>query len=364
MILGLLQQLVGIIQPSHVYYGSIGVLCLLAIGIVIILKTGSEYATKAQLQNLRRVGLSNSNMTDQYDAQYSIPEGASNQDSIRIKALFIHPIKSCGPVEVESAVLRKSGFVYDRAFSFAVQPTTKTPDDSTQSKFISQRTKPSMALIKTEIWAPHKLSDTRDPLVQAGGCILVRFPDTGPVTWLQRVRASIEQGDWNATPRCSFIVPYEPTSTSISQHNLQTQAFQIHSRDVTGLDMGRIPSIANALPKLQHFLGYSDKHKLQLFKCIPQSLLRTTLNLAPIVNIGSPAVHGFTDQQPIHLNSLASVHAVSELLPVENRPLDALRFRANIWVTGAAAHDEDAWLRCRIADAKSTDEDASVVISV
>lgn len=365
MILGLLRQLAEVIQPSHLLYGSIAIFILLAVAAIGLTQSGSEYAARSQLRNLRRIGLTHSNMKDQYDDKYSIPEGAPNKGLIRIKALFVHPIKSCEPVEVESAVLKKSGFVYDRAFSFAVEQTVKTEDqDAGQSKFISQRTKPQMALVKTEIWAPHQSSDERDPLVQAGGCILVTFADPDPATWIKKLRASLEQRKWDATPQCSFVVPYEPTPDQIRQYSLQTKAFTIHVRDVIGLDMGRNPSVGNALPKLQRFLGYSEKHKLQLFKCIPQSLLRTTLNLAPIVNIGSPAVHGFTDQQPIHLNSLASVHAVSTLLPPENRPLNALRFRANVWISGAAAHEEDNWLRCRVAGRDSKDDDASLTISV
>lgn len=59
-------------------------------------------------------------------------------------------------------------------------------------------------------------------------------------------------------------------------------------------------------------------------------------------------MHGYTDQQPININSLSSVHAVSALLPFENQPLNALRFRANMWIAGLPAYAEETWKRYRI----------------
>lgn len=39
---------------------------------------------------------------------------------------------------------------------------------------------------------------------------------------------------------------------------------------------------------------------------------------------------------------------MSKLLPRENQSLNALRFRANIWFTGAPAYEEETWKRYRI----------------
>lgn len=112
--------------------------------------------------------------------------------------------------------------------------------------------------------------------------------------------------------------------------------------------MGGFGSAPAALAKLKKFLVIKDHHLLTLFRCTPDTLVRTDKNLAPLRHIGSPEIHGYTDQQPIHINSLSSVHTLSKLLPPEQQPLDARRFRANIWITGAPAYDEDTWKRYRI----------------
>ncbi|KAH6994761.1 quinon protein alcohol dehydrogenase-like superfamily [Fusarium venenatum] len=92
----------------------------------------------------------------------------------------------------------------------------------------------------------------------------------------------------------------------------------------------------------------TEHQDLTLLRCTPETLLRTDKNLAPLEHIGKSAVHDYTDQQPVNINNLASVPAVSALLLKENRPLNALRFRANIWITAAGAFDEETWKRYRI----------------
>jgi hypothetical protein len=45
--------------------------------------------------------------------------GASREVAGTIKALFVYPIKSCYPVEVDSALITETGFEFDRQFCFA-----------------------------------------------------------------------------------------------------------------------------------------------------------------------------------------------------------------------------------------------------
>ncbi|GKT66533.1 molybdopterin cofactor [Colletotrichum tofieldiae] len=286
-------------------------------------------------------------MTDQFDLKYAAPDGTKITGPIRIKSIYIHPIKSCGFVEVNRALLSKTGFLYDRCFALATEAAD--PDTGTVSwKFLSQRTKPQMCHIKTDIWVPHRDSDQNEPLVQAGGCVVVTFPDPDPPSWAQRLETLLHTRSLSTNPKVSFIVPLQPTPTLVDEFGISLKTFGIHARDAKGLDMGKIPSVAAALPKLKKFLAIPEKRGLTLTRCTPDTLTRTDRNLAPLKYIGSPAVHGYTDQQPVNLNSLSSVHAVSALLPPENRPLDALRFRANLWITGAPAFAEEAWKRYRI----------------
>ncbi|KAL4726697.1 hypothetical protein ACLX1H_005585 [Fusarium chlamydosporum] len=223
-------------------------------------------------------------MGDQMQSKYDLPENSPNSGPIRVKAIFIHPIKSCAPIELDRGQLTKSGFYLDRFFAFAIEANRPESEGGMIWRFISQRTKPLMSQIKTEVWVQQLENDERDTL----------------------------------------------------------------AKEARGLDMGNLPSIAAALPKLKRFLNIPDHQKLTLLRLTPDNLVRTEKNLAPLEHIGKPAVHGYTDQQPVNINNLASVHAVSALLPKENQPLNALRFRANIWVTGAPAFDEDTWKRYRI----------------
>jgi uncharacterized protein YcbX len=336
MLLQLVQGLQGF-NASTILYGSIALVLLLSLVFAAIVQNGNTSKTRRSLRHLRRLGLSasDSNMTDQYNPKYAIPEETAANGPIRIKSIYIHPVKSCGPIELNRALLTKTGFMYDRCFAIAAETDGKW-------RFISQRTKPGMARIETELWLPHGGSDSSDLLVKAGGCVVLRFPDLDAPDWTGRLETFLQTGDFFATPEVSIVVPLQPVD------ELKPKTFNIHRRDTNGLDLGQIPSIAVALPKLKKFLQIPEKQPFTLLRCIPESLLRTDLNLAPLEYIGSPAVHGYTDQQPVNINSLSSVHAVSTLLPKENQPMNALRFRANLWVTGAPAYAEETWKRYRI----------------
>lgn len=336
MLLQLVQGLEGL-NASTIFYGSIALVLLLSLVFAAIVRNGNTSKTRRSLRHLRKLGLSSSssNMTDRYHPKYAIPEHTAANGPIRIKSIYIHPVKSCGPIELNRALLTKTGFMYDRCFAIAAETDGKW-------RFISQRTKPGMARIETELWLPHEGSDSSDVLVKAGGCVVLRFRDPDVPDWSKWFETFFYTGDFFATPEVAVVVPLQPVD------KLKSKTFNIHRRDTNGLDLGQIPSIAAALPKLKRFLEIPERQPFTLLRCTPESLLRTDLNLASLENIGSPAVHGYTDQQPVNINSLSSVHAVSTLLPKENQPMNALRFRANIWVTGAPAYAEEAWKRYRI----------------
>lgn len=357
MLLQLLQCLTDSLSGSTILYVATALLVLLGSGLTIAIQSSNASTIRRQLKHLRLQGIkaSMSNMADQYDAQYAIQEDMKATDQpILIKSIYIHPIKSCGPIELDQALLTKTGFMYDRCFALATE-TDSGP--STEWRFISQRTKPTMSLIQTQLWLPDRSSNPDDALVQAGGCLLVTFPDPDleyrPLSWFDQLDAFVHKGQTaNPTPDISFIVPLNPTPSQISAYDIGLKTFGIHARAAQGLNISQIPSIATALPKLKRFLRIPASKPLALLKCTPDTLLPTTKNLAPLEHIGSRAVHGYTDQQPININSLSSVHAVSALLPRENQPLNALRFRANIWVTGTVAYDEEEWKRYRIVPRK------------
>lgn len=354
MLLQALQYLQGNLNASTIIHGAWALILPLTLGLVVGIRNGNAQTTRRQLRHLRNIGLPTSNMADQYDPKYAKPEGTEIDGPIRIKAIYLHPVKSCGPVEVNRALLTKSGFMYDRCFALATE--VKNPESGTKWRFISQRTKPYMSLVKTEIWLPHKDSDPNEPLVQTGGCVVITFPDPDTPTWTSRLGTVFDGRTLSKSTETSFIVPLKPTPAQIKKFGLQLKSFTIHARDAEGLDMGKIPSVATGLSKLRRFLRIPEHEGFKLLKCTPDTLARTDKNLAPLKYIGSPAVHGYTDQQPVNINSLASIHAVSAMLPEENQPLNGLRFRANIWITGAPAFEEETWKRYRVLQKNAVNE--------
>ncbi|OQV09362.1 MOSC beta barrel domain-containing protein [Cladophialophora immunda] len=339
----MLAQLLQELDIRSVLHSALRIILLINCAIFIIRGIRHIYITRRSPKHLRRVGINGlSNLADQYDIKYDHDEEAAAKSPIVVKALYIHPIKSCAPIELERAQLTKTGFAYDRCFALAVE----VKKDEWQ--FISQRTKPQMARIQQELWLPGPNGKRGDILVEAGGCLTVSFPDPDPAHPLQRLKAMFETWSLSARPEVRFTVPLLPTPDHINQMKIQMRHFTIHSRQATGLDLGKLPDVAAAIPKLKRFLGLPARQNLTLTRCTPDTLVRTTRNLAPLEHIGTPAMHGYTDQQPVHIINLSSVHTVSKLLPPENQPLSALRFRANIYLTGAPAFSEETWKRYRI----------------
>ncbi|OAL34073.1 hypothetical protein AYO20_06721 [Fonsecaea nubica] len=322
---------------------TLSIILFINIGIFILTCIRHIYVTGKFPKHLQRAGIhSTSNLADQFDAKYGQDQEGTTKRPIVIKALYIHPIKSCAPIELERAQLVKTGFAYDRCFALAVE----VKKDEWQ--FISQRTKPQMSLVKQQLWFPGPGSKRNDMLVESGGCLTVSFPDPDPPNIPQRLKAMLETWSLSAKPEVHFTVPLLPTAEHIRQMKIPMRPFTIHSRQAVGLDLGQLPGVAGAIPKLKRFLHIPERQSLSLMRCTPDTLVRTTRNLAPLDHIGTPAMHGYTDQQPVHIINLSSVHSVSKLLPPENQPLSALRFRANIYLTGTPAFSEETWKRYQI----------------
>ncbi|OAP63162.1 hypothetical protein AYL99_02389 [Fonsecaea erecta] len=344
----MLERLLQELDLHSVIHDALSVILLINCAIFITSCARHIYLAHRVPKYMQRVGIyRTSNLADQYDAKYDGDEETLPKSPIVIKALYIHPIKSCAPIELERAQLTKAGFAYDRCFALAVEAKTD------EWQFISQRTKPQMARIKEELWLPGPGSKRGNVLVEAGGCLVVSFPDPDPAYPLQRLRTAFETWTLSAKPEVRFTVPLLPSPGHINQMKIQMRHFTIHSRQATGLDLGQLPGVAAAIPKLKRFLNIPARQNLTLIRCTPDTLVRTTRNLAPLDHIGTPAMHGYTDQQPVHIINLSSVHSVSQLLPTENQPLSALRFRANIYLTGPPAFSEETWKRYRILPSKA-----------
>lgn len=307
----------------------------------ILLRCGNMYRAQSCLRGLERINVMRSNMEDQFDSKYAISEQSPSEDPIRVKALFIHPVKSCGGVEVQRAVITKTGLFYDRVFAIAAEHEDPGDRSKLQWKFLSQRTKPAMSQIKAEIWLP-KTNGSKSA-GGGGGFAVLKFKNPDTPSWLDRAATIFYNINIGAVPEVTCVLPLQLPDPGTAQ----MRTFKIHGRDAKGLDMSYDPGVVAVLPKLRKFLGIRPDRGFSIMRCTPDTMVPTKRDLAPLAHIGTASSHGYTDSQPVNINSLSSVHAVSALLPVENQPLDALRFRANIWFSGRPAYDEESWKRCR-----------------
>lgn len=65
----------------------------------------------------------------------------SQSKSVTVTNVIVYPIKSCKGINLKSAIISERGFLYDRLFMIVDE----------KGKFVSQRTKPKMCLIETNI---------------------------------------------------------------------------------------------------------------------------------------------------------------------------------------------------------------------
>lgn len=335
----------------------------------------------------RRFGLPSgqSNLKDQYNH-------AGQNRTARVKALFTYPIKSCRGIELPASEVDSTGLKYDRMFTFAqlhakqaCPDTVSEPSSDWQHewRFITARELPRLALVKTELWVP----DLRKPAPTQSSGHARQISDDTPLG--DRVRSRSRKGtvvlesagidadrhrkqsvpfiatDWRSNGGCLLIsFPFEPdfnplglrTETVTIKVPLaptleRAEAKSYTSEDVTvWKDCPQAMNVTNEIPardleKLRYFLGVSKP--LGLFRKDESHLRPVTRNLPEHLANGRFEI-GFADSYSAHLLNLASVRALDASLPEDasmKNHLDARRFRANIYIEGPAAFEEDRWKR-------------------
>lgn len=306
-----------------------------------------------------RIGLrGRSNLQDQYDA-----EDDNNSDNPRVKAIYVYPVKSCQGLELSASEVTGTGLRYDRMFSFAQQVERGSDGDHGQRgkqwRFITQREYPKLALLATELWIPdprkeeakkqrpsrsNRYSRASEQIgsedwARQGGCLIIRFPNETKSALLG-----------TSTEFVTLRIPLVPTPQRVRQKKYTSEPMAIW-RDVpmstnitTEIDM-------NSLTKLEQFLGM--KNSLGLFR-VDFDNLRGISRSLPKHRRDEQFNVGFADAFPVHLLSIASVREVDIQLPNNasvKDELDAVRFRANIYVDGVPASGEDKWMSITIGRA-------------
>ncbi|EHY58868.1 hypothetical protein HRR83_001874 [Exophiala dermatitidis] len=290
----------------------------------------------------RRLGLRGaSNMTDEYDDKYTQPPGTRGDTAWKVKALFVHPIKSCAPVELDVADVDRAGFLWDRKFAFAelLKPQTRqdAPEEEKKPRwtFRTQRQPgyEKLVHVKPEIWLPDAAHAKSSPADK--GFMIVKYPyvPSGPLSDLVRLLIWIGLMD----PEKSFRVPLIPPE----DHNYPIEQVTIWRDAPSWLNLGvHVPD------DFRTYLGVTNP--LTLFRVDPQSY-REVYRCAPRKDeLGYQAVVGFADAYPVHLLNIASVRDVAGRVQKDIPRFSARRFRANIVVSGPSAYDEDDWKKIKI----------------
>jgi uncharacterized protein YcbX len=340
----------------------------------------------------RKLGIKGrSNFADQHSKLYARGGTRTPGNPWTVKALFIYPVKSCAPVELDQSEVLRTGLKYDRQFTLG-QFVTGLPSlegkVTSDWQFMSMRKFPRLAKVETEIWVPDPSAPgykEDGEWVQSEGCIVIRFPfspDTdfsfeGLVNYGTILAAKLAQ---RSEPMLEFRVPFNPTKERMKSKGYQTQELRIWKDAPQALDM-RSEIDPEILAKLKYTLGTSNP--VTLFRIDPENPRQVMKNAPKKEEVGFQTTIGMQDsvctdidaalkmlicsQYPVHILNLASVHDVAAHLPRKSHPynlqaplLNALRFRANIYITGPPAFHEDDWTKARISFPKQSSSDTSL----
>lgn len=297
-----------------------------------------------------------SNLRDHWKVDHASSSSQSGPAGT-IKSLFIYPVKSCKGIEVTTAKVVPTGLEFDRLFTFAQLkspfPVSVGGGDGGAGEeeakahvwdFITQRQFPLLATVETELWQPDLDKMKGKTLgVRSGEAFLVlRFPwrSAGVRGALETLAAKCLRGPWGRPEKEVLLPVRAPSEGDVRAKGYGYEDVRVWRDTTTALNMG------SELPEeLAMYLGVSNK--LGLFRSNPEKL-REVFKCAPGKDeAGYQPVVSFQDSYPVHILSLASVRDLESKVPKDEvlHELDPRRFRANIYVTGCPAYDEDSWKR-------------------
>jgi len=201
-----------------------------------------------------------------------------------VSRLFVYPVKSCAGVELREAVLTEAGLDLDRAWMVV----------DAQGRFVSQRERPRMALIRPQL-------KTEEIVLRAPGMLALHLAIEG-------VRAPVRVRVWDD--------------------------------EVAAYDMGDV-----AAQWFTDFLG----QPLRLVRFDPAQRRLSSLKWTGGVEVPNL----FSDGFPVLVASEASLAELNARLAAGGHaPVGMERFRPNLVLAGVEAHDEDRLDLLRIATAE------------
>lgn len=332
------------------------IICILLTILAVFLEVSdSQKGQHHEPEGCRKLGVkAQSNLADEHNECYAKPEGDDGETTWRVKSLWMYPIKSCTGVELDRHTVTGSGMEYDRRFCFA-QLLSEFPARSNKPKeekaphrwkFITQRSFPAMARIKTEIWVPDPSSPSYSPQhsnVQSGGILVIKFPSStaGLVARMKDMFGLV-----SAQQERTIHVPFNPTSEQISKKGYFTQIMNIWKDNPASLLIASTENSDAWMQDLRYYLGITNH--LALFR-VSTDQSREVYRCAPRRDqLGYQSTVGFQDAYPLHLLNLASVHDVASKMKKDAPRIGARNFRPNIVITGGDAYAEDSWKLIRV----------------
>lgn len=348
------------IDPSLTTYIAISVACFVPVLLWGLLKALCLHSRQDKPQGCRKLGLGGkSYLVDEFDERYKGAVAGQHKGSAtwRVKSLWIYPVKSCRGVELETGTVMGTGMEYDRQFSFA-QLSSKFPVSANTPreekakhtwKFITQRTLPPMATIKTEVWVPDSSSPTYSewhPNIRSGGVLVIKFPhiqcEEGFMGKVKDLLALVF-----AQPEREVHIPFNPTQEQISDEGYAVDDMEIWKDKPRSLIIASTEKNDRWIQELRSYLGITNH--FALFRVSMDDQPREVYRCAPRKDkLGYQPAVGFQDAYPLHILNLASVRDVGDKLQKGAPPLSARNFRPNIVITGGGAYEEDCWKRIRI----------------
>ncbi|KAI4840291.1 hypothetical protein E4T44_07949, partial [Aureobasidium sp. EXF-8845] len=217
-------------------------------------------------------------------------------------------------------------------------------------KFITQRNVPRLSQVDIQVWVPDPSSPSYSvdaEWVKSKGCLVCSFAFSPEWSWnldglktaFSLLKTKLAQRNISAEPRLTFKLPIAPDEKRSSKYS--REVMKIWKCSPTAINgTSEIPT--ETLAKLKYFLGVSNP--LALFMADPLNHRQVFRNAPTKEEAGYQPGVGFADAYPLSIMGIPSVQKVSQTvknLPTPN--LNALRFRANIYLTGIPAFAEDDW---------------------
>ncbi|PNP76530.1 hypothetical protein FNYG_09949 [Fusarium nygamai] len=261
----IIQWVLASAKSSPYVWSAIGLTFLLGLQVLLAVAIlhGDEATVRRQLNSLQRVDSDNDAvLTKKLEPDDTETKNAIGQSAEQV--IELSPIASCATIKVKSNLNLDDRNKYNNYYIFAVDSHQADDQGFAIWKSLDHQTKPALSQIKTELWLPKPNADKSDPLVQAGGCIVMSLADPAVPGWLDQIAGMI--GKNLRTPQVACILPLQFSLEDIEQNKLIMRPFKIDGEDRKGLDLEKFPAFSDILPKLRLFLGYSEQQGITIFK--------------------------------------------------------------------------------------------------